>query len=383
MNGLTFGIGFILLLLALGGFAAYQGDRVGMAVGRKRLTIFGLRPKYTSRIVTILTGIIIVSITMASVLLISHTARQSLFGLEELQLEISSLTRQLATLEDRQLRLLNENTSLLDVNLALLQENELLQNQNAGLRELNLELEAEQEALEMDIVRLRSDSFHIYGWVLQQPLIYKAQQVIDTYVVDVPGNREQLEVEVRKVLDQLNAKVLADGAGESERPGWALILDEVDESGMTIITEEEHIQQLVDSIWFTGLDSVVISVRAKNHSLQTLPVVPDFEWLLVNHTVYRKGSTVDSRIFDGNTPGRDLFNQVWSWLQVDVNRAAIESGLLGQPDGTVTAPMDPGLLYEVVENIRIQNGLVRVRAVAAKDVQTSDELPLTFEYEPL
>ena len=89
---MTFGIAFILLMLALGGFAAYQGDRVGMAVGKKRLSILGLRPKYTSRVITVLTGIIIVMITMAGVLLISHTARQSLFGLEDLQQQISSLS---------------------------------------------------------------------------------------------------------------------------------------------------------------------------------------------------------------------------------------------------------------------------------------------------
>jgi len=46
----------ILILVAVSAIVAYMGDLVGMRVGKKRVSIFGLRPKSTSSIITICTA---------------------------------------------------------------------------------------------------------------------------------------------------------------------------------------------------------------------------------------------------------------------------------------------------------------------------------------
>jgi hypothetical protein len=43
----------ILLLLALCGFIAYIGDLLGRRFGKKRLSIFGMRPKHTAILLTV------------------------------------------------------------------------------------------------------------------------------------------------------------------------------------------------------------------------------------------------------------------------------------------------------------------------------------------
>ena len=53
----------IVILAITGGVIAYLGDRIGMKIGRKRLTLFGLRPKHTSILITILTGVFIATAT--------------------------------------------------------------------------------------------------------------------------------------------------------------------------------------------------------------------------------------------------------------------------------------------------------------------------------
>ncbi|MGB9652248.1 MAG: DUF3084 domain-containing protein, partial [Candidatus Cybelea sp.] len=53
------GIGNIAAVMGLAGAVAYVGDRVGHQVGRKRLSLFGIRPRYTSTIVAIATGMFI------------------------------------------------------------------------------------------------------------------------------------------------------------------------------------------------------------------------------------------------------------------------------------------------------------------------------------
>lgn len=369
---MTFGIGFIFLLLVLGGFAAYQGDRVGMAVGKRRLSIFGLRPKYTSRVITVLTGIIIVLITMTSVLLISHTARQSLFGLEDLK--------------EQQRSLRQENTRLQEVNLALHSQTETLLAQNAALAEQQKALTAAIKQVELEFEDKLDKSRLVYDWVLRQPFVYTAGELIASYVIDVPDSRAALEQEIRNMLEQLNQRVLQDGAGELEgRPGWALVLRYyVYEAGEEReVTEEERIGKLVDAILETQeLESVVVQAFSISHTIERFPVYPDFR-LIVNRLIFPDGAVVDSRVFDGSRRGRDLINQLWGWLQSDVRKAAIEAGVLESPDGTVSAPFDPGLLHDVVETIRAHGGPVRVHAVASRDVWTNDELSLNFVFESL
>ena len=53
-----FGATLILVMVITGGLIAFIGDRIGTRVGKRRLTLWGLRPRYTSIIITIL-GILI------------------------------------------------------------------------------------------------------------------------------------------------------------------------------------------------------------------------------------------------------------------------------------------------------------------------------------
>ncbi|HMD02671.1 MAG TPA: DUF3084 domain-containing protein, partial [Candidatus Baltobacteraceae bacterium] len=53
------GSALILAIVLIAGSIAYVGDRVGHYVGRRRLSLFGLRPKYTSTIVAVGTGMVI------------------------------------------------------------------------------------------------------------------------------------------------------------------------------------------------------------------------------------------------------------------------------------------------------------------------------------
>ena len=53
------GTGIVIFIVVLAGVIAYLGDRVGHQVGRKRLTLFNIRPRYTSTIIAVATGMII------------------------------------------------------------------------------------------------------------------------------------------------------------------------------------------------------------------------------------------------------------------------------------------------------------------------------------
>lgn len=93
------GAGNVLLIMVVAGGIAYVGDRVGHQVGRRRLTLFGIRPRYTSTIVAIGTGMLIaLSVTLVAILA-SNEVRTAFFRLGQLNTQIATLKSQQQALE--------------------------------------------------------------------------------------------------------------------------------------------------------------------------------------------------------------------------------------------------------------------------------------------
>src|SRR5690606_11135868 len=57
-------LGFWAFLVLMGGILAHFGDHLGTMVGKKRLSLFGVRPKYTAILVNFTTGALITSATL-------------------------------------------------------------------------------------------------------------------------------------------------------------------------------------------------------------------------------------------------------------------------------------------------------------------------------
>ncbi|HHY47844.1 MAG TPA: DUF3084 domain-containing protein [Firmicutes bacterium] len=96
-----YGLTLVLALIVTGGLIAYVGDRIGRKVGRRRLTIFGLRPKYTSIIITIITGIMVSTTTLAVLSFVSNDVRTALFHMHEIQATLAMTQNDLRDAEAR------------------------------------------------------------------------------------------------------------------------------------------------------------------------------------------------------------------------------------------------------------------------------------------
>jgi uncharacterized protein (DUF3084 family) len=84
----------VAAIVVLAGLIAFVGDRVGHQVGRRRMTLFGLRPRYTSTIFAVSFGMLIALFAVAFVALVNVEARQALFSINTLRDEIKTLTSQ-------------------------------------------------------------------------------------------------------------------------------------------------------------------------------------------------------------------------------------------------------------------------------------------------
>lgn len=88
----VFGFYILLAVAVIGGLIAFLGDRVGMKAGKKRLSVFGLRPKHTSIAIAIITGILIAVATLVLLAVVSEDVRIALFHLEQIQSDLKDKT---------------------------------------------------------------------------------------------------------------------------------------------------------------------------------------------------------------------------------------------------------------------------------------------------
>lgn len=84
----------VVLLVVLAGIIAYAGDQLGTWVGRRRLTVFGARPKLTGQIVGVGAGIVIMLTTLGVLAVAFNNATQTLINAQRTADELANLRAQ-------------------------------------------------------------------------------------------------------------------------------------------------------------------------------------------------------------------------------------------------------------------------------------------------
>jgi uncharacterized protein (DUF3084 family) len=92
---MTTGLILVLAILVLGGVIATVGDRIGMKVGKARLSLFHMRPRQTATLITILTGVIISASTFGILFAVDDQLRTGVFELGEIQDELEAARQDL------------------------------------------------------------------------------------------------------------------------------------------------------------------------------------------------------------------------------------------------------------------------------------------------
>lgn len=120
------GVFLIPILIIVSGAVAFVGNLVGRATGRRRLTIFGLRPRHTAQVITVITGMLITIITVFSLLLASSDARTGLFRLNELREQIKTAEERLKELKGGDIAYLRNQEVLREIIDGRLPQEEIL-----------------------------------------------------------------------------------------------------------------------------------------------------------------------------------------------------------------------------------------------------------------
>lgn len=91
---------YTIILLAVSGIIAYIGDYLGTLVGKRRLSVFGLRPRVTALVVAVGTGMSITLLTLTVAAILSDNVKIALFSVQQLSKDVETLTSERNRLND-------------------------------------------------------------------------------------------------------------------------------------------------------------------------------------------------------------------------------------------------------------------------------------------
>jgi len=405
-----YGIVLIIVLIITGGVIAFIGDRLGTKIGKKRLSVFGLRPRHTSILITILTGICITTLTFGIMAAVSENVRTALFGMEKLnqtmqqtKSSLQTATAELAAadiekkktnealkkaqndvsdLEDKQSKLTALNTTLEDGNKLLeaaknelTQRNDALAVANSGLNQKNAALTIDNSQLGETNTKLGADNTELEkrtrelrkGMQIMREgdIIYRAGEILSSGVLRGNQREKDVKADIGSLVQLANRDVAQRlGANTEDSDIW--------------VYPPEY-DQAVARIAGSKQDMVVRIVAAGNlirgESIRTsLQLYP-------NSTIYRDNEFIIARPFmlTGNKQG-EAEDAVVSFLK-DVNTAAVQKGILADPIRGSVGILDGAQFYSLVQALTPARGNILISAYAKGDTDAQGPLRLVIKAE--
>ncbi|WP_425058194.1 Chromosome partition protein Smc [Sporomusa carbonis] len=410
-----FGLALIAILGIMGGAIAYIGDKIGTKVGKKKLSLFGLRPKYTSIIVAVTTGILIAASTLTILTIVSRDVRTALFGMEKLRAELTTLSAEVnqknEQLEANQLLLQEKEqefsnlvsrtaaitSKLADVRTqlasvieqrdqtmaALSKAQEDYNNAHSDLEKAKSDMavmEATKKDLDMriadlsrvrdnlqsDVDRLSEATARLSSgikYLREGTVQYRANEVLATAVIDAAG--DQVQNELLHILVETNRKLLQ-RIGKQDSNMEMLRISQVD--------FEDAIKALQNA---NG--SIVVRIVTHGNTVLDEPVIAHLE-LYPNKQIFAKGETVAKTTIDVEQNGDNIEQVVLQFLQ-QVNSIAVAKGMLPDPLQGTVGSISGAELFNTVNHLKKKGGIVQLSAVAVADTSVAGPLEINFVME--
>ncbi len=388
------GVFIFLILIVMGGLIAFLGDRIGSKVGKKRLTLFGLRPKYTSVIVTIISGVLISFTTIAALAVVNENVRVALFGLSKLQDEMKDLNQQIHTknleLEKGKLELDARNKEYADVteksaetsrqleqveNQRQYMESELYDVQRAydeakaGVEKSAEDIAALEKTREelngnIDVLNREKQQLMKNIYALREgQVVFQAGQVLTSVVVDEAMSEEKADNVLRSVLADINGML-------KER------LNITDENVNLVRMSQKDFDEAVTEV-VNGKNKKLVRVVAAQNLILGEQLVVDFD-IHDNLLVFNKGDIIIRSNLDKYKEIKNYEMQVLRFLR-DLNLYAQSKGVLPDPITGKVGVLDGQELMAVIQKVKECNGDCDLIVKAARDIYSQGPLVIDVQ----
>ena len=383
-----YGITLILVLAVVGGVIAFIGDRLGTRIGKKKLSIFGLRPRHTAVIVTIFTGICITTVTFGIMAAVSENVRTALFGMDRLNAliadtraaldftsgelerakneqeqasgELKKSEEEIARLEAEQGGLRAESDRLSAGNRALMMEKE-------GLISLNGRLSGENETLQADIQTLGVRANELRANILnlrEGNIVYQAGEIIASGTIPAGLSHEEIERGMAGIA-QLGTRNISTRLGENH-------------TDQDIWIYGPEYDAAVHAIEQSSVDMIVRIVAAGN-LVRGDEIRASIE-LYPNRVIYHDGELIIARVYAPEGLGNAAEQSVMAFLR-EVNAAASAKGILPDPIRGTVGVIEGAEFYGLVQELAAHTSPVVISAYADGDTDAMGPLRLKFKIE--
>ncbi len=323
-----YGIVLVLIIALLGGLIALLGDRVGMKVGKKRLSLFGLRPKHTSMIITVVTGILISGSTLLLLTIVSQDVRTALFRMKIIQQE---LVRQQQQLDD-------------------------LAEETKGLKENKIALEVERERLRKEVQAYSAEALLLRA-DLNLPeterVIFLAGEILAAVVVEAGADPAATVRMLQAMLAEANRLALERGARQASNPDQALRL------GSDFTDLEAYAASLA-----TQAEPGVLRLVVTEDTKVFAPAPVAFEYF-PNGLVFRKGEVVAETEVSPYSTENEVLNQVLDLLLV-LRKKALLQGMISERQ-YIGENLSLQEVSRVVKELKTKTAPVTLQLIAAAD----------------
>ena len=372
-----YGITLILVLAVVGGVIAFIGDRLGTRIGKRKLSIFGLRPRHTAVVVTIFTGVCITTVTFGIMAAVSENVRTALFGMDRLNAMIADTraaldftsgeleraqsaqekaSSELAKSEEEIARLEGEQSSLRAESDRLSAGNRALMMEKEGLVSINGRLAGENQNLQEDIRTLGIRAQELRAGILnlrEGNITYQAGEIIASGIIPAGLSHDEIERGLAGIA-QLGTRNISARLGENHtdqdiwiyRPEYEAAIRAIEESSADMIVRIVAAGNLVRG------DEIRASIE-----------------LYPNRVIYRDGEL-----------GRGTEQSVMAFLR-EVNAAAAAKGILPDPIRGTVGVIEGAEFYALVQDLAGRTGAVVISAYADGDTDAMGPLRLKFKIE--
>lgn len=393
-----YGIMLIVVLVLTGGVIAFIGDRLGSKVGKKKLSLFGLRPKHTSILVTIITGILITTVTFGILAIASKDVRTALFGMNKLKAELNEkqsmleeasgalvnvkndlnttkeeyakskkdleetqedleiaqqadelLRQEQVALQNRNQELWLDNQTLIEHNQSLAENNQFLLANNESLKADNLELEKTNNDLQEGIENIR-----------ERPIIYRVGELLASGVIKKTDDPVKIQNDLNQIIALANSKIIDRLGTEGSKDGvWIYPIE---------------YQKAMDRLKQAKGDTVIRLIVAAN-LVKGDPVLTELE-MHPNRVVYQENEFVYQKIYNVPIDGSNSEMLISDFLR-NVNMTAINNGILPNPLTGTVGVINGNQIYAIEKALAENRGKdVLISAFAAADTEVLGPLRL-------
>jgi uncharacterized protein (DUF3084 family) len=381
-----FGAQLILILVIMGGAIAFLGDKLGSKIGKKRLTIFGLRPHYTSILMTIITGVVVAGATMGILMISSTSVRTALFGMEKIRTEIVTLNKDktdiLRELDVQKVRVadLDKQIKQSSVDLAVAtKQKEEAQLQVAELESSYREAEEKLSQAQGQMDKLQASRDKLKGEVSsletatqklrenmaamrEGDVVFRSGEILYANVLKAGFSTEENQKQMDVFLAAANEHILErTGAKEDTQILWL---------------SKESVKNALQAL-AEGKGNIYVRVCAAGNILSGEMAVSRLE-MVPNNKVYGNNTEILSQRINVEVDSQQVEMALLAFLK-DVNKAAVAKGVVADPLTGKVGAIDAAEMENVSTAIRKLGGKVEITAKAKGDIAVAGPVLLNLE----